>query len=476
MGPERGRRLATVRVRVTLLATLVVAGVLVVASVVLVDRQRDGLLDQLDDTLSAEAERVRAAVEATGAVPTLDEDDDRIVAVVAADGTVLAASGRPDAGDHDGDDDGEVGGNEGADEDGAWRAAFTAAGAEADDDGRDVTLDGEPYRVVAEPAAVRGGEGRVLVAGARDDVDESVDELGATLGWTVPLSVVALALVVWIVVGRTLRPVERIRAQVAGIGLDELDRRVPVPAGDDEIARLAVTMNAMLERLEEAVRRQQRFVADASHELRTPLTRMRAELEVDERDPARADPAATRRSQLEEIDALQRMIEDLLVLARGDAGRSGDGSGQRVDLDDVVLGEVRTAGDPSTGGRTDVAVDASGVSAAQVVGDPGELRRVVRNLLDNARRHARGAVTVTLAERDGRARLVVSDDGPGIPAERRAEVFERFTRLDEARSGGGRAGLGLAIVHDIVRRHGGTVAIDDGPAGGTRVTVTLPAS
>ena len=127
-------------------------------------------------------------------------------------------------------------------------------------------------------------------------------------------------MIVWIVVGRTLRPVERIRAEVADIGVAELDRRVPEPPGDDEIARLAVTMNAMLERLERSVSRQQRFVADASHELRTPLTRMRAELEVDDNDPANADPAATRRSQLDEIVGLQQMLEDLLILARSDAG------------------------------------------------------------------------------------------------------------------------------------------------------------
>ena len=226
-----------------------------------------------------------------------------------------------------------------------------------------------------------GGEGTVFVAGARDDVDESIAELTTSLAWIVPLAVLALLAVVWMVVGRTLRPVERIRAQVAGIGVAELDRRVPEPGGDDEIARLAVTMNEMLARLERSVRRQQRFVADASHELRTPLTRMRAELEVDERDPAGADAAATRRSQLEEIAGLQRMIEDLLLLARSDAGTPSRRS-EPVDLDDIVLEEIRASG------RSAITVDASRVSAAQVLGDPDELRRVVRNLIDNACRHA----------------------------------------------------------------------------------------
>jgi signal transduction histidine kinase len=248
----------------------------------------------------------------------------------------------------------------------------------------------------------------------------------------------------------------------------ELDRRVPEPPGDDEIARLAVTMNAMLERLERSVSRQQRFVADASHELRTPLTRMRAELEVDDNDPANADPAATRRSQLDEIVGLQQMLEDLLILARSDAGTPDRAAGP-VDLDDIVLEELRSRP------PTSVTIDASRVSAAQVVGDAGQLRRVVRNLVDNAARHGRSSVVIELAEVGTSAILTVTDDGPGIPPERRAEVFKRFARLDESRTGdAGGAGLGLAIVHDIVSRHGGTIDVGEGPAGGARFVVTLP--
>jgi signal transduction histidine kinase len=280
--------------------------------------------------------------------------------------------------------------------------------------------------------------------------------------------VLALMIVVWVLVGRTLRPVERIRARVAEIGMGELDQRVPVPAGGDEVARLAVTMNEMLARLESAARRQQQFVADASHELRTPLTRMRVELEVDERDPEHADPAATRHSQLEEITGMQRMIEDLLLLARGDAGQLGEQDWQTVDLDDVVLDEIA-----ATAASQGVHFDASAVSAAQVSGSRDELRRVVRNLVENAARHARATVAVELGEHGESAVLTVGDDGPGIPPGQRALVFERFGRLDEARSGD-RTGLGLAIVHDIVLRHGGSVVIGDHALGGAAVTITLP--
>ncbi|HWM22633.1 MAG TPA: HAMP domain-containing sensor histidine kinase [Ilumatobacteraceae bacterium] len=443
MAAESGRRrFGTIRVRVTALATVAVGVVLVVASVLLVARQRAGLVDQLDETLSTEAESLADVLESGGRVPTLD-DDDRIVIVTGANGEVVSTSGDIDE--------------------------IDSPLPIADDEGRDISFDDETYRLVSASYDLPdGGQGAVHMAGARDDVDESVAELTASLVWIVPLAVLALLAVVWVVVGRTLRPVERIRAQVAGIGVAELDRRVPEPTGDDEIARLAVTMNEMLERLERSVRRQQRFVADASHELRTPLTRMRTELEVDERDPACADAGATRRSQLEEIAGLQRMIEDLLHLARSDAGTAGRRS-ELVDLDDIVLEEIRALG------RPDRVIDASRVSAAQVMGDPDELRRVVRNLVDNAGRHATTTVDIELTETGTQATLVVADDGPGIPPERRTDVFERFARVDESRTGGaGRAGLGLAIVHDIVTRHNGTITIDDGPSGGARFEITLP--
>ena len=448
MRPDRRRRWwSTVRVRITALATLAVAAVLVAASLLLLARQRAGLVEALDESAAADAARVAAAVEAGGSIPTFDADE-RVVVVIGPDGRVVAGTAEPaelvggdvvDTLDDDGDDD-------------------DAAG--------QVALDGRQYRVASSTYDTTDGEGVVRVAASLEDVDESIAELRASLLVIVPLAILVLAVLVWFVVGRTLRPVERMRAQVASIGLAELDRRVPEPPGDDEIARLAVTMNEMLGRLEQAARRQQRFVADASHELRTPLTRMRTELEVDQRHPDAADAAATRRSVLEEIAALQRLIDDLLVLARTDGGATR--RAEPVDLDDLVLEEIRSVdGAPIT-------IDGSAVSAAQVIGDREELRRVVRNLLDNARRHASATVSVELTEREGQAVLVVADDGPGVPAEHRDEVFERFTRLDEARSGGaGRAGLGLAIVHDIVVRHGGTVTVDDAPAGGARFVVAL---
>ena len=227
-------------------------------------------------------------------------------------------------------------------------------------------------------------------------------------------------------------------------------------------------MNAMLDRVETAARRQQQFVADASHELRSPLTRIRSELEVDLAHPGRADPGATHRSVLEEVTALQRLVEDLLFLARSDAGATVLRA-EPVDLDDVVL---RAASALRAEGR--VVVDVTGVTAAQVVGDPILLARAVGNLADNAARHAARRVTFAVAGRGEVAAVTVADDGPGIPPDQQERVFERFTCLDEARKGGRGTGLGLAIARDAVVRHGGTLTVDGGRRPGARFVITLP--
>lgn len=212
--------------------------------------------------------------------------------------------------------------------------------------------------------------------------------------------------------------------------------------------------------------RQRQFAADTSHELRSPLTRMRSELEVDLRRPD-ADLEATHRSVLEEVEALQALVEDLLLLARSDAGAALVPDAL-LDLDDIVLRVADGAEVPMT-------LELSGVSGATVRGDEGQLERVVRNLLDNAARHARSSIRLALEERDGDAILLVDDDGPGVAVADRERVFDRFTRLDDARSGAlGGTGLGLAIVRDVVARHGGTVRVLDAPSGGARIEVRLP--
>jgi signal transduction histidine kinase len=251
-----------------------------------------------------------------------------------------------------------------------------------------------------------------------------------------------------------------------------LHRRVPEPGTGDEIDRLSRTMNAMLARIEDAAARQRRFVADASHELRSPLTAIRAQLEVDLAHPQRANWQTTEQDVLDETARMQRLVEDLLVLAQSDTGGLPMRR-ERVDLDDLVLDEARPL---QTRGR--VVVDLTGMSGGQVIGDADQLRRVLRNLFDNAERHANRVVRVRLHETDANVELAVIDDGPGIPADQRGRVFERFARLDDARARDvGGTGLGLAIAREIVVAHGGTLTIDDTNANvGTTFLVTLPAA
>jgi signal transduction histidine kinase len=446
----RWRTIYTVRVRVTLIATITVAVVLAVMAIGLVALQHRVLLDQLDEALQTDVAQVASAFESSPDANLRNPggDDDAVAQVVTLDGAVVASSANA-----------------------AGRAPLASVpGDEAITTTHSIEGD-EPYRLVS--ARIDTADGRMLVvhvASPLDDIDETTRTVIAALAVAVPLVTVLLGAVVFVLVGRTLRSIERIRREVDTIGPDELDHRVPQPPGDDEISRLATTMNTMLDRLERGDRRQRRFVADASHELRTPLARIRTELEVDLRHPETADQAATARSVLDEIDQLQRLVDDLLVLARHDADGVAARSAPLVDLDDIVLDEVRAA----SGSRS---IDAARVSAAQVHGDSDALRRVTRNLLDNAVRHARDTVRVTLTETSGDVILTVTDDGPGIPAERRDDVFERFTTLDDARTGGRHGtGLGLAIARAIVTAHGGAIEVDAAYASGARLVVRLPAT
>jgi len=435
-----------IRARITAVAALAVLAVLAVAAAVLVTTQRRVLTGHLDDTLSTLAAELAESLHGGPvADPLLPRGDDDGIAQVTAGDTVVAATanyrGRPALPPPP---------------PGPVEAVRTVA-----------LLPGEPeFRVVSR----RAGDIVVHVAAPVDDVDESVAALRLSLGAAIPAVTLVLAGLVWCLVGRTLRPVEAIRREVATITGADLHRRVPEPRAADEVRALAVTMNAMLERVDRAADSQRRFVADASHELRGPLARVRTELEVDLAHPATADPAATHRRVLGEAEHMQRLVEDLLVLARHDDDPARRAGGGPVDLDAVV--EEAIARLPA---RPGVTVDARAVSGAQVDGDTAALGRLVANLLGNALRHAHSTVTVTLAEAGATAVLTVADDGPGIPPAERERVFERFARLDEARSGdAGGTGLGLAIARTIADQHGGSVAVDPGHHPGALLVVRLP--
>jgi signal transduction histidine kinase len=315
---------------------------------------------------------------------------------------------------------------------------------------------------------IETAQGTVTLVAERSlaQVDDTVSNVTNALLVGVPLLFALVAGLTWWIAGRALRPVEAIRAEAAAITGSTLHRRVPEPASADEVGRLARTMNSMLDRLEETSLRQRRFVSDASHELRSPVAAIRAQVEVAMRRGDAADWPEVARRVLDEDERLEQAVTELLELARAEEGAAIDQV--EVDLDEVVLEEATRV--------RRVPVDTSGVSAGRVLGSEAQLARVVRNLLDNACRHAASKVAVTLGTRDGSVWLAVDDDGPGIPVEDRARVFDRFTRLDEGRARDvGGVGLGLSMVHAIVERHGGVVSADAAPLGGARFVVRLPA-
>jgi len=329
-------------------------------------------------------------------------------------------------------------------------------------------LEGD-FRVVALSTVTPNGPVVVYVGRSLTHVNHDLSVAAVMLGVGLPLLVALVGSTTWFLVGRALKPVESIRQEVADITGSDLHRRVPQPATGDEIARLAATMNGMLDRLETATDRQRRFVDDASHELRSPLAVLRAELELALNHAETADWRGVATRMLGDVSRQERLVHDLLFMARAehDDSRPPD---TLVDLDAVVFDEVERVRI-----RSNIVIDTSGVSAAPVRGRAEDLARVVANLLDNAVRHAAGRVRVTLGVDGPCAELVVHDDGPGIPAHMRAQIFERFARIDEGRSRDqGGTGLGLAIASEIVTDHGGTISVSDAPVG-ARLVVRLPA-
>jgi len=316
------------------------------------------------------------------------------------------------------------------------------------------------------------------VAGPDDRYTILVGEGSATIASTVWAVVVALAVAApvvvlvsgvatYVLVHRSMRSVDDIRSRVADITTSDLTERVPVPESRDEIAALAVTMNEMLARIQAGHDAQKRFVGDASHELRSPLTTIISALEVAAAHPEvlNADLATT--TLMPEALRMKVLIDDLLLLARADE-RGLEIGREDVDLDDLAAGEVERL-------RRDSALEVrADLEPARLTGDPVALSRVLRNLLNNAARHAVSRVVVTVRQGTGFVLLEVADDGPGIEPADRDRVFDRFVRLDSDRSrSAGGTGLGLAIVREIVLAHGGQVSIG-GP--GTTVTVQLRSS
>ncbi|MDN4641719.1 HAMP domain-containing sensor histidine kinase [Agreia sp. PsM10] len=536
MAAERGRRRRlSLRWRIVLVATAAVAVALAVGSAAFVGVLRESLVAGVQLTAERDAAELVGQVETTGVTSVdtdADDDDEQIVQLVAADGSLVAASDNADDGpllslpqlqrtdvpvadddagstptpsssDDDGDSDSDSGSSGRGSSDDSGDDSDDDSGGSDDSSGSDdptptstapaapqptstpvlvddtttgtvTDSDGASFAAVAR-TAVEAGSGRelwILVGRSLATVDGTISTVVGLLAAAVPLLLIVLAVTIWFVVGRALRPVDRMRQQVDEVTASSLDRRVADPGTDDEVGRLAHTMNRMLQRLDDSRRSQNRFISDASHELKSPLASLRQYAEVARAHPDRISPDELSTAVLDEGARLEGLVQGMLVLAKADE-RMLTRPATPVDLDDIVFAEAKRLR-----GSTSLTVDSGAVGAAQLHGDATLLSQLVRNLVDNAARHA--TTTVSLAVRvdaDGTVALVVDDDGAGVPEADRDRVFERFVRLDEARArDGGGSGLGLAIVREIAAAHGGTVAVERGAGGGARFVVRLSTS
>ena len=338
------------------------------------------------------------------------------------------------------------------------------AGSAVEVSGARAGLDG-PLRVVAAPGGRPGVS--VIVASQVGDVVASQRTLRNALLILFPLLLGLLGVIAYVVIGWTLRPVEQLRRGAERISGGGADERLSVPQAADEIRALAVTLNTMLDRLAAGRERQRSFVADAAHELRSPLTSMRTQLEVAQH---LGEGGALTDDLLADVKRLSVLVEDLLLLARADADQRPPAVPETVELRSLLADVASSITEPR------VPVRVVGGEPVLADADREELRRALANLVDNAVRHARSEVELNVAAADGAVRIGVSDDGPGIDPADRERVFDRFTRLDDARGrDGGGSGLGLAIVRQLVDRSGGSVRFVDGSGRWSlRAEIVLP--
>ena len=442
-----GRRRASIRVRISGIATVVVALALVAGAGLLGLGLRAALLEGVhasaDAYASDLADRVDAAGGSGAALVRGNDDDDRFAQLLDGDGRLVAAS---------------------------ESSEDLAAVAEDDyDENRTIAVPGEDavYLLSSDDT----DDGTIVVGQSTESVDETLGTVVTLLAIAVPLVTLLVAATTWVVVGRALRPVERMRREVDEVTASSLHTRLETSGSDDEIDRLASTLNGMLDRLDASQAAQRRFISDASHELRSPLASLRQFAEVARRHPDRVSGGELSDAILDEGARLERLVDGMLTLAKADE-RSLTVQHRAVDLDDLVLAEARRLRTSSA-----LRVDTSAVGPARVLGDAGLLAQLLRNLVDNAQRHAAGAVRLELVEGPDGTLLSVEDDGDGIDREQHERVFDRFVRLDDARareSGG--SGLGLAIVREIAEAHGGSARALHGSLGGARFEIRLPAA
>ncbi|MEV6349132.1 ATP-binding protein [Actinoplanes sp. NPDC051851] len=451
----RLRRRLGVRMRSALAAGIVVFLASVLAGGILLVIARSLLLDDVETSLDDRAAQVTAALTAGDAsalgaalrpgnggghslVQVLDVSGDVVYGSSAISGLGAMSGLRPEAGKQD------------------EETRLLAIG------------EGDPFRILAVGVDTPAGERIVLVAESMDYVSDATEAIVTALLIGLPVLAVSVIVATFLFVGRTLKPVEGMRQRAATITATNLHARLPVPFAEDEIAALARTMNTMLDRIEASAATQRRFVADASHELRSPLTTIHANADLLAAADLDEKPARSVERIRTETARMARLVDDLLLLARVD-DRQLSLRREDVDLDDLVYAE-----------RERVAVEhpalriAGAVDPVRVTGDPDQLNRVLRNLVDNSVRYAATVVTISLTTTNGYGEIVVGNDGPPIPAAERSRIFDRFVRLDDSRSRqGGGTGLGLAIAREIVSGHSGTLTVDPLDSGAA-LRVRLP--
>ncbi|WP_425566660.1 sensor histidine kinase, partial [Planomonospora alba] len=473
-------RRRSLRFRLTAAASAVLAVALAVSAYVMVGVMSRALLGRIDESLYQRARQMVSLADAGRLPDEPSSSDGTLVQVIDAAGRITHAT-------------------TGTDRLVPLLDARRRAAALAEDGTR--FLDGRPYGIphMLRVRVLRADRGQtVLVARSFSEVETSIATAGRVLVVGTPLLLVLLAGVSWVIVGRTLRPITALRRGAEEITGTARSRRLPVPESRDEVYSLATTLNAMLDRLERADARQRALVSDAAHELRSPLASIRLQLEVALGHPGGPDDwRETAEGVLEDTTRLTRLAEDLLALARLDERGGAPARREPVRLDELVWQTVerygaavvvRVAPGPDGDGRADPgggaaagagaghAGDPDGGPAVVVAGDALDLGRVLVNLVDNALRYTVSPVVVELRAEGADAVLTVADDGPGIPEADRERVFDRFVRLDSARSRDeGGAGLGLAIVRETVNAHGGAVHLEDARPG-LRAVVRLPLS
>ena len=450
-------RRRSIRFRVTVAASAALLVALVVGAFALIALQRRSMVNEIDRSLR---DRIVGLIDSarlgqlTSAVPVTGRETG-IVQIIAVDGTVLGST-------------------PGLSTAAVLDRVRPSTGSPAYASVKDLNVFGDvkdDWRIAALEVESRIGPVGIYAATTLDGVNHLSNRLTLLFATGIPLLEALLILVVWFSVGRALRPVELLTTQVDRVDPEHLEFRLTQEPTGDEIEHLTSTMNHLLERLHLARERERRFAADASHELRSPLAAARLGLEVAVAHPDRMDWQEVAADTLEELGRLEALARDLLDLTRLDTART-EAAARPVDLRPLVQTELelRRLRRPELGYACEL-------STLAVSGVPELLLRALRNALDNAERHARSGIAVSLIRDGSDAVLTVTNDGLSIDPQDRERVFQPFVRLDESRSSdSGGTGLGLAIVADILRAHRGTAAFVDPPSGGgTALALRIPA-